>query len=160
MLGPHAIAVRGILFDKTPDANWKVPWHQDLTIAVTAKLQVPGFGPWSKKAGVLHVQPPAFVLENMLAVRIHLDDCGEANGAVRVIPGSHLQGRLTTEHVVRMSATPGVSCVVAAGGVVLMRPLMLHAPSACQSPRHRRVVHLEFAGCALPGGLAWFSEIY
>jgi ectoine hydroxylase-related dioxygenase (phytanoyl-CoA dioxygenase family) len=95
----------------------------------------------------------------MLAVRIHLDPCTEQNGALRVIPGSHLQGRVSAKQVVRISASPAVSCAVAGGGVLLMRPLLLHASSACQSPRHRRVIHLEFAARALPGGLAWYSKI-
>jgi hypothetical protein len=84
-LGPHCFAVRGILFDKTPDANWKVIWHQDLTVAVRARAAVAGFGPWSEKAGVPHVQPPVDVLEQMVAVRVHLDDCGPDNGPVRVL---------------------------------------------------------------------------
>jgi hypothetical protein len=63
VLGDTAFAVRGILFDKIPQANWKVPWHQDVTIAVRAREDVEGFGPWSTKAGILHVQPPAQVLE-------------------------------------------------------------------------------------------------
>jgi ectoine hydroxylase-related dioxygenase (phytanoyl-CoA dioxygenase family) len=159
-LGPQAFPVRGILFDKTPEANWKVPWHQDLSIAVKERREVAGFGPWSTKAGVLHVQPPVSVLESMLAVRIHLDDCRESNGPVRVIPGSHLKGRLNTEQIHRISAGPAVSGTVAAGGVLLMRPLLLHASSASQSPRHRRVIHLEFASGALPGGLTWFTENY
>lgn len=116
VLGAHAVAVRGLLFDKTPEANWKVPWHQDRTIAVKTRVNAPDFGPWSTKAGVLHVQSSVFVLENMLAVRIHLDDCGESNGPVRVIPGSHLRGRLSTGQVVQISTAPAVSCAVAAGG--------------------------------------------
>jgi hypothetical protein len=34
VLGRDASAVKGTLFDKTPDANWKVAWHQDTTICV------------------------------------------------------------------------------------------------------------------------------
>jgi len=157
LLGRAAFPVRSILFDKRMGANWKVPWHQDLTIAVRKKIDVTGFGPWSTKAGVVHVQPPASILENMLAVRIHLDDCGQSNGPIRVIPGSHRLGRLTTDEILRISAQPAVCCTVAEGGVMLMRPLLVHASSACREPRHRRVIHLEFASCPLPGGLEWFS---
>ena len=89
ILGPHAFPSRAILFDKTPGANWKVPWRQDLTIAVQNKADVDGFGPWTIKEGLHHVQPPTEILENMLAVRIHLDECSEDNGPVRVVPGSH-----------------------------------------------------------------------
>lgn len=155
-LGPQSFPVRGVLFVKPAGANWKVPWHQDLSIAVRQKRDVPGLGPWSKKAGVLHVQPPVYILESMLAVRIHLDDCGMQNGAMRVIPGSHTRGRLTDAEIRKASATQEVCCEVAAGGVLLMRPLLLHASSASRSPFHRRVIHLEFASMQLPGGLAWY----
>ena len=94
ILGFGAFPVRGILFDKIPDANWKVPWHQDVTIAVREKAVVGGFGPWSTKAGILHVQPPASVLEKMISIRMHLDSCNESNGALQVIPGSHRSGRI------------------------------------------------------------------
>src|SRR5712672_404935 len=87
-LGGRAIPVRGILFDKTPGANWKVMWHQDLTIAVREQVETDGYGPWSEKAGVVHVQPPREVLESMLAVRIHLDASTAGNGPLRVLPGS------------------------------------------------------------------------
>lgn len=89
VLGDRARAVRGILFDKTPNANWLVPWHQDLSIAVRERREVAGFGPWSIKAGEHHVQPPFEILDRMLAVRIHLDDCREDNGPLRVIARSH-----------------------------------------------------------------------
>lgn len=102
VLGPGSFAVQGILFDKIPDVNWKVPWHQDVTIAIQEKVEAEGFGPWSIKADVLNVQPPAFVLEQMISVRFHLDPCGEANGALRVIPGSHLQGRIPEEEINRI----------------------------------------------------------
>ena len=75
ILGEKAFLVRGILFDKTEGANWKVPWHQDVTIAIKDRVDIDGFGPWSIKQGVQHVQPPAYVLQKMLSVRIHLDDC-------------------------------------------------------------------------------------
>lgn len=158
ILGRGAFPVRGLLFDKTPDANWKVPWHQDLSIAVQRRIDVPEFGPWSMKAGVLHVQPPAKILEAMIAVRIHLDDCIEANGPLMVIPGSHLEGRLSAEEIraFRARTQPKV-CAVSAGGVVVMRPLLLHASSAAKTPGHRRVIHLEYAAVSLPGGLRWLE---
>ena len=148
--------MRGILFDKTPGANWNVVWHQDLSIAVRERRDVPGFGPWSQKAGVAHVQPPPTILERMLTVRLHLDDCDEANGPLLVLPGSHRSGRLTPEQVQQWRGkTAAVPCLVPSGGALLMRPLLLHASSSSQSPRHRRVVHLEYAAEALPEGLEW-----
>ena len=157
VLGPKAFAVRGILFDKTPTANWKVVWHQDLSIAVRERIDVDGFGPWSAKEGVPHVQPPVEILDRMLAVRIHLDDCGLENGPVRVIPRSHLAGRLTPTAIDRWRAEhSAIDCVVPRGGILAFFPLLLHASSASQRPEYRRVIHLEFAASDLPGGLKWY----
>ena len=159
VLGPGAFPVRGILFDKTPDANWKVAWHQDLAIAVREKRDTPGFGPWSEKAGVAHVQPPAAVLERMLTVRVHLDDCGPENGPVHVIPGSHRHGRLDAEASGRLrESTTAVPTCTGAGAALLMRPLLLHASSPSTTPAHRRVIHIEFAADDLPGGLEWHDR--
>ena len=159
VLGARFFPVRAILFDKIPDANWKVPWHQDVTIAVQERVEAEGFGPWSMKADVLHVQPPAEVLEHMISVRLHLDNCGEENGALRVIPGSHLHGRIPEEEIPAMrEQTPEQVCAVGVGGALLMRPLLLHASSPSRVPGHRRVVHLDFASVQLPNGMRWFSE--
>ena len=159
ILGETLFPVRGILFDKTPDANWKVPWHQDVTIAVEERIDFEGFGPWSTKAGVPHVQPPASVLEGMLSVRVHLDPCGETNGALKVIPGSHLLGRIAeTEASALGGAGPVEVCSAQVGDALLMRPLLLHASSSSNNPSHRRVLHFDFASASLPGGLRWSSQ--
>ena len=159
IVGAGCFAVRGIFFDKTPDANWTVPWHQDLSVAVRERRDVPGFGPWSEKAGVPHVQPPAAVLARMLTVRLHLDDCDETNGPLQVLPGTHSGGRPSHDDIqARRDGVAPVVCPVPAGGALLMRPLLLHASSPALSPRHRRVVHLEYAAGPLPGGLHWNRE--
>jgi ectoine hydroxylase-related dioxygenase (phytanoyl-CoA dioxygenase family) len=114
------------------------------------------FGPWSEKAGVLHVQPPRDVLEQMLTVRLHLDDCDAENGPLRVLPGSHRCGKMTPDEINRFrQQTEPVICTCPRGGALLMRPLLLHASSPATSPHHRRVVHIEFAAHALPHGLEW-----
>jgi ectoine hydroxylase-related dioxygenase (phytanoyl-CoA dioxygenase family) len=158
-LAGAAFPVRATLFDKTAGANWRVPWHQDLTIPVAARAEVPGYGPWSVKAGVLHVQPPARVLEQMLSVRIHLDDCPASNGALRVLAGTHRLGRLTPGQIAeqRRREAP-VACDVAAGGVLLMRPLLLHASYSASQAAHRRVIHIDYACHPLDGGLRWAAE--
>lgn len=156
LLGPGAFVVRGILFDKTPAAPWKVAWHQDLSIAVRERAEAEGFGPWSMKAGVVHVQPPAEVLARMLTVRLHLDGCDESNGALKVLPGTHTLGRLGAREIEELRGSRGaVTCEVGAGGAVLMRPLLLHSSPTPREPRRRRVVHLEFAAGRLPRGLEW-----
>lgn len=159
ILGPDCFAVRGILFDKTPDANWNVVWHQDLSIAVQEKKDIAGFGPWSEKAGVIHVQPPTSLLARMLTVRLHLDECNEANGPLQVLPGSYRFGRLTPEEIGQWRRqVPAMTCPVPCGGALLMRPLLLHASSASKTARHRRVIHLEYAAEDLPDGLHWHSR--
>lgn len=156
VLGAQAIAVRGIFFDKTPVANWSVAWHQDLAIPIKKRLAMEGFGPWSVKAGVPHALAPASVLEQMLTIRLHLDDASESNGALRVMPGSHRFGRMSDEEIEKWEREATVvTCAVARGGVLAMRPLLLHASHSSQQPAHRRVIHLEFAAEQLPGALEW-----
>jgi ectoine hydroxylase-related dioxygenase (phytanoyl-CoA dioxygenase family) len=158
-LGLNCFAVRGILFNKTPTSNWKVVWHQDLTIAVRERREVDGFGPWTTKAGVVHVQPPAEIMSRILAVRLHLDESGPDNGPLRVIPGSHKQGRLSAEQVANWPKTNSVTCTAPNGGALIMRPMLLHASSACVVPSPRRVIHLEFSAEQLPEGLEWHDRI-
>ena len=150
--------VRSIFFDKTPDANWLVPWHQDLTIAVAEQRDCAGFGPWSVKVGVVHVQPPTDVLERMITIRLHLDDCDESNGALRVISGSHREGKLDSDRITEWKKRPATTCAVSKGDALLMKPLLLHASSSAESPNHRRVIHIEYAADDLPGGLQWFER--
>jgi ectoine hydroxylase-related dioxygenase (phytanoyl-CoA dioxygenase family) len=160
ILGPEAFAVRGLFFDKTQTTNWNLPWHQDMTIAVRARCDVPGFGPWTLKAGVPHVLAPAFLLARRVTIRLHLDPCGPQNGPMRVIPGSHHSGRLDPSAIAAWAcraARQPVDCLSPSGGVVVMRPLLLHASSSGTAPGHRRVIHLEYAAEALPDGLEWYE---
>ena len=159
ILGKECFAVRGILFNKTPDSNWKVVWHQDRTIAVRERKDAARFGPWSIKAGVPHVQPPASLMARMLGVRLHLDENHAGNGPLRVIPGSHSVGCLTPSEITTWKGRPSVTCTVPRGGAILMRPLLVHASSACVHPEPRRVIHLEFAAEDLPDGLEWFERV-
>lgn len=156
LIGGSAFPVRAILFDKTDGANWGVPWHQDLAIAVAARVETPGFGPWSVKDGIVHVQPPQHILANMVTIRLHLDDCAADNGALRVLPGSHLDGELSAEAISDWaSRLAAVTCEIPQGGALLMRPLLLHASSPAKNPSHRRVLHVEYAATDLPNGLKW-----
>ena len=152
-LGPGFGLVRGLFFDKPPDRGWTLPWHKDMTIAVlNNRLPSGRFGKPTVKAGVPHVEAPLDVLENMLTLRIHLDDVTHENGPLRVIPGSHRTGR-------ELSLDAASQEVFAARGDVLaIRPLVTHASAAplAGTTRHRRVLHLEFAGNReLGDGYAW-----
>jgi ectoine hydroxylase-related dioxygenase (phytanoyl-CoA dioxygenase family) len=159
LLGPECFAVRGIFFNKTRSSNWKVVWHQDLTIAVRERKDVEGFGPWTMKAGILHVQPPPEVMSGLLAIRLHIDESGIDNGPLRVIAGSHRKGRLSAEQIGNWNKETSVTCTVPKGGALVMRPLLLHASSSCAIPKSRRVIHLEFASAELPHGLDWHDRV-
>jgi hypothetical protein len=161
ILGSKCFAIGATLFDKTPMANWRVPWHQDLTIAVQGQRDVPGWGRWSKKSGVQCVQPSVAILEHMLAVRVHLDPCEVSDGCLRAIPGSHRLGRLTDPAIQSLRQNrEGLPCPVPRGGVLLMRPLLLHGSSPALGPNHRRVIHIEYACTDLPSGIAWHQRVY
>ncbi len=136
--------VRTILFDKTPERNWPVSWHQDLTIAVKEKVEVSGYGPWSFKDGFPHVQPPVELLEGMVTIRIHLDDASSENGALKVIESSHLLGKLSSCEVLE-KVSEEVVCECEAGDVLMMKPLALHASSRSVVPSRRRILHFEYA---------------
>lgn len=163
LIRPHLPAeprpVRAIYFDKSVEANWGVAWHQDLTIALQARVEAPGFGPWSVKEGIPHVQPPVELLKQMLTIRLHLDDADETNGALRVLPASHRFGRLSAERIQALrGSNTDVLCEASAGDALLMRPLLLHASGRSTSPRHRRVLHIEYASAPLPEALRWHEE--
>lgn len=151
--------VRALYFDKSPQMNWSVPWRQDLTLALRRQVDAPGFGPWSCKDGIPHVQPPIRLLEEMLTLRIHLDDAEGCNRALRVLPGSHRFGRLSAEKIRELRREgKEVLCRARAGDVLLMRPLLLHTSGKTTTGGQRRVIHLEYAGFELPSGLEWSQE--
>lgn len=155
---PEAHPVRGILFDKTPAANWYVTWHQDRTIPIAFRpaVDMDGYTAWSVKDGIHHVQPPAEILNAVLTARISLDDAEANSGAIKFIPGSHKYGLLTDEEIATHRDTkPHVEVATKSGDVILMRPLILHASSKSPCPTHRRVLHLEYASGPLPDPLQW-----
>jgi ectoine hydroxylase-related dioxygenase (phytanoyl-CoA dioxygenase family) len=146
ILGSKAIPFRATLFDKSPLSNWLVAWHQDTALPLQYRREVVGWGPWSLKDDVIYAHAPASALTQVLALRLHLDDSRAENGPLRVLPGTHLQDVLTDEE---MSALAGkispVECTVNTGGVLLMRPLLVHASSKSRSELPRRVLHIEYA---------------
>ncbi|HMS38854.1 MAG TPA: phytanoyl-CoA dioxygenase family protein [Pyrinomonadaceae bacterium] len=158
-IGENAKIVRAIYFDKTAEANWKVPWHQDLTISVDKKNDAYGFSAWTQKAGINHVQPPIEILEKMLTLRFHLDDTDESNGALKIIAKSHRNGRLSAKEIKSWrEANEMRVCRVKKGDCLVMRPLILHSSSAGTSPKNRRVIHFEFSADELPKGLNWYGS--
>jgi ectoine hydroxylase-related dioxygenase (phytanoyl-CoA dioxygenase family) len=159
VLGSAARPTKLTIFDKTPDANWSVPWHQDLTITVERRCDIPGYGPWTEKDGLPHVQPPVDVLQQTLAIRLHLDDTPLENGALRVLARTHRMGRLTAPRILELCGTMEETvCPVAAGGAMLMSPLLLHSSRRATSMGRRRVLHLEYSAALLPEGLTWSNR--
>lgn len=145
-LRSHPFPFRATLFDKSSRSNWLVAWHQDTALPVCREVAAPGWGPWSTKGGVLHAIAPASALARVVALRIHLDDCRSENGPLRVLPATHLTGVLTRGQIEHLAASiPAVECLTSVGGVVAMRPLVVHASSKARSAEPRRVLHIEFA---------------
>ena len=155
-LPTDARAVQCTLFAKSIASNWLVALHQDLSIPVAERVDNPEYHGWSEKEGELFVQPPVSILNDMVAVRLHLDDCDERNGALRVVPGSHRLGRLTMAEATRVRNAQDQVCVqVPRGGAMVMKPLLLHASSKALSHNRRRVLHFVFGPRKLPGRLCW-----
>jgi ectoine hydroxylase-related dioxygenase (phytanoyl-CoA dioxygenase family) len=145
-LGRDAFPFRATLFDKSPTANWLVVWHQDTALPLRERREAPGWGPWSVKDGVIYAHAPESALSQVLALRLHLDDSTAENGPLRVLPGTHTLGVLTDNALHDLSKKiAAIDCVVARGGMLAMRPLIVHASSKSQSDAPRRVLHIEYA---------------
>ncbi|HKV62653.1 MAG TPA: phytanoyl-CoA dioxygenase family protein [Candidatus Acidoferrum sp.] len=149
VLGKDAFPFRATLFEKSSTANWLVVWHQDTALPLQRRHEAPGWGPWSIKDGLPYAHAPASALSQVLALRLHLDDSTSENGPLRVLPGTHTLGVLTDESLHELSAQiAAVECLVPAGGVLAMRPLIVHASCKSVSSALRRVLHIEFAAAA------------
>ena len=145
-VGPRAVPYRATLFDKSGLRNWLVVWHQDTALPLEAKFESPEWGPWSIKEGVLYAHAPSWALARIVALRVHLDASTTGNGPLRIIPGSDADGVLSDDAAFRASREhPPKECLVGQGGVMAMRPLLVHSSSKSTSDAPRRVLHLEYA---------------
>ncbi|MDT7811608.1 MAG: hypothetical protein QOJ42_1524 [Acidobacteriaceae bacterium] len=157
-LGERCRPVRALLFDKTPEMNWSVGWHQDRTIVVTNRIAVDGFGPWSIKSGLLHVVPPFELLAQMVTLRVHLDAVSAANSPLLIARQSHRCGRVPVTEVSAVVRRCDVhACLAAPGDIWLYATPILHASEAATAPRHRRVLQIDYSADSLPGGLEWLG---
>lgn len=154
VMGDDYFVVKSIYFDKPGTSNWYVAYHQDLTISVDKKVALENFGPWTVKHNQFAVQPPLEILNNIVTIRIHLDDTNEDNGALKVIPKSHLKGIYRPE-TIDWTAENEISCHVPKGGIMLMKPMLLHSSGRTVNNKKRRVIHIEFSNQELPGELSW-----
>lgn len=146
-LGESAVPFRATLFEKSGRANWLVVWHQDTALPLASRVASPEWGSWSLKAGVLlYAHAPAWALSRVIALRVHLDAATSENGPLRVVPGSHTAGVLTDEEVFNVARTrENVECHVPRGGVMAMRPLLIHSSSKARMAAPRRALHIEYA---------------
>ncbi|WP_010542753.1 phytanoyl-CoA dioxygenase family protein [Sphingomonas elodea] len=157
-LGPAARPVRAILFDKSAATNWALGWHQDRTIAVRERVDVPGYGPWSTKQGLRHVEPPFALFEAMVTLRIHLDAVPADNAPLLIAPGSHRLGRVPEAGIAAAVARCGTAaCLADAGDIWMYSTPILHASAASDAKGHRRVLQVDFTGAVLPAGLEWLG---
>lgn len=157
-IGRHARPVRAILFDKTATTNWALGWHQDRTICVRARVDIPGFGPWTIKQGLVHVAPPFDVIERMVTLRVHLDEVPETNAPLLVALGSHREGCVATsaiDRIVRRSVV--LPCLADAGDVWIYSTPILHASQAATEPARRRVLQLDYSADTLPDRMEWLG---
>jgi ectoine hydroxylase-related dioxygenase (phytanoyl-CoA dioxygenase family) len=149
VLGCEPFPFRATLFDKSPVSNWLVVWHQDTALPLRERHEIPEWGPWSVKDGVIYAHAPATALSRVVALRLHLDDSGHENGPLRVLPGTHAMGVLSDDVIHRLSAQiTAFDCLVPRGGILVMRPLIVHASSKSRSAKRRRVLHIEYATSA------------
>ncbi|MFT3750243.1 MAG: phytanoyl-CoA dioxygenase family protein [Agriterribacter sp.] len=158
LFGDKYFVVKSIYFNKPQTSNWYVSYHQDLTISVDKKLELKGFEFWTTKQNQFAVQPPLDVLQNIVTVRIHLDETDENNGALKVVPHSHSKGIYRPE-ANDWAIESEVSCNVSKGGVMLMKPLLLHSSGRTTNNRQRRVIHIEISNQELPTELNWAEPL-
>ena len=145
-LGSRAIPFRATLFEKSSVTNWLIPWHQDTALPLTKRFDLAGWGPWSEKAGSIYAHAPAWALSRVIALRVHLDASDPDNGPLRVVPDSHVTGVLNDQAVMELVSTSGhLECCVPRGGVIAMRPLIIHSSSKAKTGKSRRVLHIEYA---------------
>jgi hypothetical protein len=154
------VAVQCTYFEKSAARNWLVAVHQDLSVPVAERIDAPGWRGWCEKEGSVFSQPPAELLEQLIAVRLHLDDCGPDDGPLRVVPGSHRLGLLSDDEAIRRrDEGPVVSCTARPDDALVLRPLLLHASSKATGRSLRRVLHFVFGPPALPHGLRWAQAV-
>ena len=152
-------SIKSIYFDKPPSSNWIVNWHQDLTVNLQNRLEINGYKNWRENDERIVAQPNKELLESIFTIRIHLDDCTKENGALRVIEESHLNGAIDITEWIKTKIGQETICEVTKGGVLIMKPLVLHSSRRTENRMNRRVIHIEFTDQELPIGLKWKERV-
>ena len=154
-----AFLSKAIYFDKSSASNWSVTWHQDLTINLKEEQKMEGYTSWTKKEGIVSVIPPLDVSKSIFTLRLHLDEITTKNGCLEVVPGSHKKVHSDAEKKVITENIDPMPVLVNEGGVMLMKPLILHRSAKSTNQKSRRVLHLEFTNTELPQGLEWAEQL-
>lgn len=157
ILGNDYFIVKSIYFDKPENSNWYVAYHQDLTISVDKKVEMEDFVNWTKKQNQFAVQAPISILENIVTLRIHLDETNSENGALKVVENSHSK-RIYRPENINWENEKEVICNVNKGGIMLMKPLLLHSSGRTTKSKKRRVIHIELSNVDLPEELKWAEK--
>lgn len=139
MLGVDAVAPFTCKLNlKRPREGSEFPWHQDYPY-------------W-------YVRTPAHAHEIVTAV-LFIDDAGAANGALRVLPGSHRAGPAPRDlrEPTRFLADPRlidarreVLVAAPAGSLLFFPALLLHRSSPNTSDQPRRAILLSFQPAGRP----------
>ena len=155
-LPASAKLMRAIVFCKTEQNNWLVPWHQDKTVAVSSKFKINNWHRWSIKDNIHHVQPPAAVMKEMITIRIHLNNTNRENGCLKIIPKSH-QLEILSQDAIRAitQSQQATYCEANTGAALVMRPLLLHSSERMENQCERSVLHLEYSSYQLPKAISW-----
>lgn len=153
---PNAHPVRLVCFNKTAEANWGVPWHQDRVIAVRDRADVDGYRNWSQKGAYWHCEPPEDVLRHMLFLRVHLDASTAQGGAMEIALGSHQAGLVAAAQAKKTAARYPVEVTTAEpGDVLVLNMLVLHRSARAAQTSQRRVLRVDYATQGLPAPLQW-----
>ena len=153
---PGACPVRIISFNKTENANWTLPWHQDRVIALRKRVEMPGFTNWTNKAGTWHAEPPIELLDRMIFARVHLDPANAENGCLQLALGAHTRGKIAAEDAeVVANAASIEECVTERGDVLFAKALTLHRSSPSRTSAIRCAIRVDYCAEPLPPPLEW-----
>lgn len=152
------VPVRAILFDKNQDINWSLGWHQDRTICVKDFIDTPNYGPWTIKQGHHHVEPPFSILEDMLTMRIHLDDVTADNAPLLIAKGTHKLGKVRQVDTLKtVKEYEEHICTALAGDIWIYSTPILHASKKSKIQKRRRVIQIDFSKKLLNGKLEFLG---
>ena len=160
LIPENYVATQCTYFQKSVDRNWLVAMHQDLSIPVAQRVDEPALTGWSEKEGALYVQAPVELAQTLVAVRLHIDACGDKDGPLKMLVGTHLRGYINPDSIaeIRQATTETIS-TAQQGDAWAMRPHVLHASSKSNGVSKRRVLHFLFGPRELPYGLRWQQAV-